>query len=90
MSYQHGGMVFRPGDDGIEDGNNDECSGQCGVPLVADGTVDSKGMFEGKIDNSNQRDVEADDDEGSEGDVGDNGRSETIKNFTTIQHTKEK
>lgn len=58
--------------------------------MIANSAVDSKGMFEGKIDNSNQYDVEADDDEGSDGDVGDDGRSETIKNFTTIQHTKEK
>ena len=52
--------------------------------MIANSAVDTKGLFEGEISNRDQHDMEADDDEGSDGDVGDNGRSEAIKNFTTI------
>ena len=47
-------------------------------------------MFEGEISKRDQHDVEADDDECADGDVGDYKVSEAIKDLTTIQHTKEK
>lgn len=47
-------------------------------------------MFEGEISNRDQYDMETDDDEGADGDVDDNRRFETIKDLTTVQHTKEK
>jgi hypothetical protein len=47
-------------------------------------------MFEGEISNRDQHDVEADDDEGADGYVGDYRVSEAIKDLTTVQHTKKK
>lgn len=58
--------------------------------MITDGAVDSQCMFEGEISNRDQHDVETDDDEGSNGDVGDYRGSEAIKDLTTVQHTKEK
>ena len=77
-------MPFRPQDNRVEEGNNDDGSRHCGVPLIADGAFDSQSMFEGKIDNSDQHDVETDDDEGSDGDVGHYRISESIKDLTAI------
>ena len=68
----------------MEEGNNDDGSRHCGVPLIADGAVDSQCMFEGEIDNSDQYDVEADDDEGADGYVGHYRISESIKDLTAI------
>ncbi len=58
--------------------------------MITDGAVDSQSMFEGEISNRDQHDVETDDDEGADGDVDDYRGFETIKDLTTIQHTKEK
>lgn len=52
--------------------------------MIADGAVDSQSMFEGEIDNSDQYDMKSDDDEGSDGDVGDEFPFETIENLTAI------
>ena len=52
--------------------------------MIADGAFDSQSMFEGEISNRDQHDVEADDDDGADGDVGDNRGFETIENLTTI------
>ena len=74
----------------MEEGNNDDGSRHCGVPLIADGAFDSQSMFEGKIDNSDQHDVETDDDEGSDGEIGYDSPFNTIENLAAVQHTKEK
>ena len=58
--------------------------------MIADGAVDAQNLLEGEISNCDQHDVEADDDECADGDVGDNRGFETIEDLTTIQHTKEK
>ena len=58
--------------------------------MITDGAVDSQSMFEGKISNRDQHDMEADDDECADGDVGDYRGSEAIKDLTTVQHSKEK
>ena len=47
-------------------------------------------MFEGEISNCDQYDVEADDDEGSDGEIGYDSPFNTIENLAAVQHTKEK
>lgn len=42
------------------------------------------------ISNCNQHDVEADDDEGADRDVGDDGGFEAVQNFAAIKYTKKK
>ena len=65
-------MLFSPEDEGVEERANDDGYGEGYVPAVADIAVDSIGMFEGEIDNGNEYDVETDDDEGTNGEIGDN------------------
>lgn len=83
-------MVFSPHNNGVEKANDSDGSGQCCVPLIADGTVDSQRLLKGEISNRDQHDMKADDDEGSDGDIDDYRGFETIENLATIQHTKEK
>ena len=42
-----------------------------------------------EISRCHQHDVQADDDEGTNGDVGDDGGFEAVQNFAAIKYTKE-
>ena len=61
-------MIFWPEDEGVEEGADDEGSGEGGVPVVA---VLNWIVRENIIGDGDEDDVEANDDEGANGEVSD-------------------
>lgn len=76
-------MLFCPGDDGVEEGDDSEGCGEGCVPMMADRAVDSECMLESKIGYCDQHDVDADDDECADRDVGDDGGFNAIEYLAT-------
>ncbi len=66
-------MVFGPENEGVENGANDDGSRESCVPMIANASADSKCVREWKISDGNKDDMEADDDEGANWEVGDDG-----------------
>ena len=64
---------FCPKYNRVEKGANGDSCGEGDIPVIANGTADSKGVYEGEIGDGNEYDVEANDDEGADGKVGDDG-----------------
>lgn len=81
--------MFGPENEGVEYGADDEGCGEGGVPFVADVAVESKDVFESEIGDGDEDDVEADDDEGADGEIGNDGWCQSIKDFASIEHPKE-
>lgn len=83
-------MVFGPENEGVEYGADDEGCGEGGVPFVADVAVESKDVFESEIGDGDEDDVEADDDEGADGEIGNNVAFDVVEGFASVKHTKKK
>ncbi len=83
-------MFFWPLNNGVENSADNEGSGEGCVPVIANATADIKGLLKGEIGDGNEYDVETNDDEGSDGEVGNNGWFEPVQDFAPIEHTKEK
>lgn len=62
-------MVFSPHNNGVEKANDSDGSGQCCVPLIADGTVDSQRLLKEEISNRDQHDMESNDNQSSDGEI---------------------
>ena len=60
-------MVLAPEDDGVEDCGDEHGYRQGLIPLVTNDTLDVKQMFKEKIHNRNKDDMEADDDQRTDG-----------------------
>ena len=54
------------------------------MPLIADGAVDSQSLLKGKIDNSYQHDMKADDDQSTDGEVSDEAPFDTIEDLAAV------
>lgn len=50
-------MMFCQWDNGVEKGNDDDGSGECCVPMIANASVDSKGVLEGEISDGDEYDM---------------------------------
>ena len=72
-SQEKGSMVLCPENDGIKDGYDDECNRQGFVPLITDRIIEMEKMLQREIGDSDEDDVEADDDQGTNGEIGDDG-----------------
>lgn len=66
-------MALCPENDGIEDGYDDECNWQGFVPLITDRIIEMEQMLQCEVGDGDEDDVEADDDQGADGEVGDDG-----------------
>lgn len=56
---------------------------------MADGDIDVKGMLENEIDNCNQYDMKANDNQSTNGEIGDEFPFDTIENLVAVYYTKE-
>ena len=63
-------MMFRPWNEGVEEANDSDGSGQCCVPVIADGTVDSQRLLKEEISNRDQHDMKANDNQSADGEIG--------------------
>lgn len=77
-------MVFSPHNNGVEKANDSDGSGQCCVPLIADSAVDSQSLLKGEISNGDQHDVEANDNQSSDGEIGDESPFDTIEYLAAV------
>lgn len=57
--------------------------------MVADIAVDSKDVLNGEVGDRNKYDVQADDDEGADGEVGNDGRIQAVQDLASIEYAKE-
>lgn len=78
--------MFWPEDEGVEEGADDEVCGEGSVPVVA---VLEWMVRENVIGDGDEDDVEANDDEGANGEVGDDWWSKTVQGLASIEHAKE-
>lgn len=80
--------MFCQWDNGVEKGNDDDGGWECCVPVIANATADSKGVYECEIGNGDEYNVEPDDDEGSNAEIGDNVAFDTVESFTSVEHSE--
>ena len=52
--------------------------------MIANSAVDSKGMFEGEISNRDQHDMKANDNQSSDGEIGDESPFDTIEYLAAV------
>ena len=57
--------------------------------MIADGAIDMEQVLNGKVGDGDEDDVEADDDQRADREVGDDGWFVTVKELAAVENTKE-
>ena len=70
-SYEYWDSALCDKNDGIERRNDDESGGQSFVPLVCDGIIEMQQIPKDKIGYGDEYDMEANDDQGTNREIGD-------------------
>lgn len=58
--------------------------------MIANAAIEMEKTFQDKVGNCDHDDMEADDHQGADGEVGDERESDVVKDLTAVEHAKEK